>query len=121
MNLKNKAIIAVTAIVVVACVLMGFIGYIRVEDAFAKALQMKAESDVQSMAEILDYRYEGHWNLRDGKLYKGDKLMENADDVIESLSRISKGKVTIFIILFLGHRPLFCCLQGHFPPLIKNA
>ncbi len=96
MSLKNKAILAVTAIVVVACVMMGVIGYIRVEDAFAKALEMKAESNVQSLAEILNYRYQGDWHLRDGVLYKGDTKMEGADQIVDSLSAICEGKVTIF-------------------------
>ena len=96
MSLKNKAILAVTAIVVVACVLMGVIGYIRVEDAFAKALELKAESNVQSLSEILNYRYEGDWNLRDGVLYKGETKMEGADQIVDSLSAICEGKVTIF-------------------------
>ena len=96
MSLKNKAILAVTAIVVVACVMMGVIGYIRVEDAFAKALEMKAESNVQSLAEILNYRYQGDWHLRDGVLYKGDTNMEGADQIVDSLSAICEGKVTIF-------------------------
>ena len=88
MSLKNKAILAVTAIVVVACVLMGVIGYIRVEDAFAKALELKAESNVQSLSEILNYRYQGDWNLRDGVLYKGETKMEGADQIVDSLSQI---------------------------------
>ncbi|MBR1806030.1 MAG: cache domain-containing protein [Selenomonadaceae bacterium] len=96
MSLKNKAILAVTAIVVVACVLMGVIGYIRVEDAFAKALELKAESNVQSLSEILNYRYQGDWNLRDGVLYKGETKMEGADQIVDSLSQICEGKVTIF-------------------------
>ena len=96
MSLRNKAVLAVTAIVVVACVLMGTIGYLRVEDAFAKALEMKAESDVQSLSEILNDHYKGNWNLRDGKLYKGDILMEDANEIVDSLSKVCNGKVTIF-------------------------
>ena len=96
MSLRNKAVLAVTAIVVVACVLMGIIGYLRVEDAFAKALEMKAESDVQSLSEILNDHYKGNWNLRDGKLYKGDTLMEDANEIVDSLSKVCNGKVTIF-------------------------
>ena len=96
MSLRNKAVLAVTAIVVVACVLMGTIGYLRVEDAFAKALEMKAESDVQSLSEILNDHYKGNWNLRDGKLYKGDTLMEDANEIVDSLSKVCNGKVTIF-------------------------
>jgi len=42
MGLKVKSIFAVNFVVVIACVLMGFIGYLRAGEVFAKSLQMKA-------------------------------------------------------------------------------
>ena len=96
MGLKTKSILAVNVIVIVACVLMGIIGYLRAEEGFAKALEMKAAADVKSLSEILDNRYEGEWNLKDGILYKGAEQMDGADAIVDSLSQICNGKVTIF-------------------------
>ena len=96
MGLKTKSVIAVNVIVVIACVLMGIIGYLRAGEVFAKALEMKASADVRALAEILNYRYEGDWHLRDGLLYKGEKQMDAANDLVDSLSRVCDGKVTIF-------------------------
>ena len=45
MGLKTKSILAVNAIVIIACVLMGVIGYFRAEEGFAKALEMKAAAE----------------------------------------------------------------------------
>ena len=42
MGLKVKSIFAVNFVVVIACMLMGFIGYLRAGEVFAKSLQMKA-------------------------------------------------------------------------------
>ena len=96
MGLKTKSVIAVNVIVVIACVLMGIIGYLRAGEVFAKALEMKASADVRALAEILNYRYEGDWHLRDGLLYKGEQQMDAANDLVDSLSRVCDGKVTIF-------------------------
>ena len=96
MGLKSKSILAVNAIVIIACVLMGIIGYFRAEEGFAKALQMKAAADVQSLSEILNYRYEGDWHLRNGLLFKGEQQIDGADGLVDSLSQICNGKVTIF-------------------------
>ena len=96
MGLKTKSILAVNAIVIVACVLMGVIGYLRAEEGFAKALQMKAAADVQSLSEILNHRYAGDWHLEGGLLYKGEQQIDNANDIADSLSTICNGKVTIF-------------------------
>ena len=96
MGLKTKSILAVNVIVIVACVLMGIIGYLRAEEGFAKALEMKASADVQSLSEILNDRYDGDWQIKDGKLFKGEQQMDGADAVVDSLSQICNGKVTIF-------------------------
>ncbi len=96
MGLKTKSILAVNAIVIIACVLMGVIGYFRAEEGFAKALEMKATADVQSLSEILNNRFYGDWHLRNGLLFKGEQQMDGADEIVDSLSQICNGKVTIF-------------------------
>ncbi len=96
MGLKTKSVIAVNVIVIIACVLMGIIGYLRAGEVFAKALEMKASADVRALAEILNYRYEGDWHLQDGLLYKGEQKMDGSNDLVDSLSQVCDGKVTIF-------------------------
>ena len=96
MGLKTKSILAVNAIVIIACVLIGVIGYLRAEEGFAKALEMKATADVQSLSEILNNRYAGDWHLENGVLFKGEEQMDGADAIVDSLSQICNGKVTIF-------------------------
>ena len=96
MGMKTKSILAVNAIVIVACVAMGIIGYIRAEEGFAKALEMKAAADVKSLSEILNDRYQGDWHLRNGVLFKGDQQFDGANDIADSLSGICNGQVTIF-------------------------
>ena len=96
MVLKTKAILAVNAIVIVACVLMGIIGYFRAEEGFAKALQMKAAADVQSLSQIVDQRYWGDWNLQNGILFKGGQQIDGINEIADFLSNICNGKVTLF-------------------------
>ena len=96
MGLKVKSIAAVNFVVIIACVLMGFIGYLRAGEVFAKSLQMKASADVKALAEILNYRFAGDWHLQDGLLYKGEQQMDGADGLVDSLSNVCDGKVTIF-------------------------
>lgn len=96
MGLKIKAVLAVNAIVIVACVLMGVIGYIRAEEGFAKALQMKAAADVQSLSEIVNQRYLGDWHLQNGILFKGGQQIDGVNEIADFLSNICNGKVTLF-------------------------
>ncbi len=96
MGLKTKLVITVNAIVIVACTIMGVIGYLRAEESFIRAMQMKVGSDVNSFAEILNSRYEGNWRLKNGVLYKGEHNMEADAELLDELSKNFDGQVTIF-------------------------
>lgn len=96
MNLKAKSILAVNTLIIIVCVLMGIIGYIRASEVFAKALQMKASADVNALAEILNHRYYGDWHLQNGILFKGEQQIDGVNEIAEYLSNICGSKVTIF-------------------------
>lgn len=96
MGLKTKLVITVNAIVMVASIILGVIGYLRAEESFVRAMQLKVGSDVNSFAEILNSRYPGDWNLRNGVLYKGDYKIEGREDLIDEFSKIFDGQATIF-------------------------
>ena len=96
MGLKTKLIITVNAIVIVACTIMGVIGYLRAEESFTRAMQMKVGSDVNSFAEILNARYAGDWHVRSGVLYKGEHNMEDINDELDALGILFNGQVSIF-------------------------
>ena len=99
MGLKSKsvaAVAAVTAALVIACVMMGVLGYISANNGFSKALQMKAASDVKSLAAVLNSQYSGDWHIENNILYKGETQMDDANNIVDELSRLCDGKVTIF-------------------------
>lgn len=96
MSLKTKSILAVNTIIIIVCVLMGIIGYFRAGEVFAKALQMKASADVNALSEILNYQFVGDWHLKDGILFKGEQQMDGEERLVDSLSQVCGGKVTIF-------------------------
>lgn len=61
-----------------------------------KAVQEKVTSDLALGKEILDLRYPGSWEERDGKLYKGGALMNGNFGVIDQIGSMTGGTVTIF-------------------------
>ncbi len=96
MGLKGRVVLAVNALVIISCVIMGILGYKSAQSGFSQALEMKADADVKSLSELLNYRYEGDWNLRDGYLYKGATKIDDADEIVDSLAQVTGGKITIF-------------------------
>lgn len=82
--------------IVVACIVMGVLGYRSAAEGFAVSLQQRADSNIQSNLEIMDHRYPGRWRIANGALYKGETKIDGADDIVDYLGQISGGHVTIF-------------------------
>ena len=96
MNLRTKAMLALDALIVLVCMVMGAMNYMSASAGFNLALQSKAASNVKAALELINDEYPGAWSIKDGKLYKGDKQMEGANDIVDRLRTISGGHVTIF-------------------------
>lgn len=57
----------------------------------------KAKSDLHLSARIIDLKFPGEWNVVDGRLYKGETLMDGNSDVIDSIGELTGGDtVTVF-------------------------
>ena len=96
MNLQKKAVIGFNACIIVACIVIGILGYRSAADGFAISLQMKAGSNVKSVVEILDNKYSGDWKIEGGQLFKGEMLINGNEKIVDFLSGVCEGHVTIF-------------------------
>ena len=96
MKLQTKAVLAFNFFVVLICACMGVLGYRSADEGFGVSLQMKAESNVQSILEIMEYKYPGDWRIENGLLYKGDEQINDAEAIVDYMGNICKGHVTIF-------------------------
>lgn len=96
MTLQTKAVVVFNFFVVVICACMGFLGYRSADEGFGISLQMKAESNVQSILEIMQYKYPRDWQIVDGELFKGSEKMNGNASIVDYMGNICKGHVTIF-------------------------
>ena len=96
MGLQAKAAIGINVFIVLACICMGVLGYRSAGDGLAVSLQMKAESNVKSILELMEHRYPGTWRVENGALYKGETRIEGASDVADSFGSLVGGHVTFF-------------------------
>ena len=75
---------------------MGILGYRSADNGFGVSLQSKASSNVNSILEIMEFRYPGEWNIKDNLLFKGDMKIDRNNEVVDFLGGICEGHVTIF-------------------------
>jgi len=96
MGLKFKTIMSVTVLIMVACILLGIVSYKTTVSSLEQSLMMKADSEATAGLEIMNYRYPGEWEIKNGELYKGDTKIEGENEIVDSLSKIFQCKVTFF-------------------------
>ena len=96
MKLQTKAVLGINLFIIIACLCMGILGYRSAADGFAKSLQMKADSNVKSLLELMNDRYPGEWRIESGALYKGNQKIEDSTDIVDTFGNMMGGHVTFF-------------------------
>ena len=96
MKLQTKTILCFDAAIISVCILLSLLGYRAANNGFEAALEEKAHSDLHQAKTLLELYYPGPWYLKNGLLFKGEKQMDGAFDVVDHLSRMNGNNVTIF-------------------------
>ena len=94
MDLKKKTIFFMAICLIFASCCIGIIGYMNADSGFTKVYISKVSDDAKHISQLLDTKFPGKWAIKNGKLYKGDALMENLSDAIDNLA--GDDEITIF-------------------------
>lgn len=86
MNLKKQAVLFIDGCLLVACVLLGVIGYINADEGFTAAYIGKVSDVSQRVEQLIDVKYPGSWSIKSGKLYKGNTMMEGLSGELDALA-----------------------------------
>lgn len=78
--------------------IISFYSFYKVLNNFGKEnIQSKLESEAYLSYKLYDEKYKGQWNILDGKLYKGDKLVDGDFQLIDQIKENSGSAITIFM------------------------
>ncbi|MGQ9498355.1 MAG: methyl-accepting chemotaxis protein [Desulfotomaculales bacterium] len=61
------------------------------------AMEESLKKDLRLSYDLVDHRYPGPWSVRDGKLYKGDTLMNENFAVVDEVAEDTGDAVTLFL------------------------
>ena len=99
MKIKNKLVVSFVAIISIISISIFSIVYFN----FNKSAYSNFEQTVITTSKLgyayMEKRYSGDWKVRDGKLYKGDALLNNNNDVPEFI-KIETGNLSS---IYLGN------------------
>ncbi|MBL0386722.1 methyl-accepting chemotaxis protein [Tumebacillus sp. ITR2] len=97
MKLRTKIILMFSAVITVGTASMGtFAGY-SIKSDIVSASQEKLKSDLAMGRTLIEEKYSGDWELKDGKLYKGTTAMNDNFTVVDEISKATGDNVTIFM------------------------
>ncbi|MGB4660971.1 MAG: methyl-accepting chemotaxis protein [Mobilitalea sp.] len=96
MKLKAKLTLQLSAILIVTIIIINLLFYSTV----SKLIISNASEELLRYSAVgesyINLSYPGAWSLKDGSLYKGDVLINDNNDVVDSFSKETGALLTIF-------------------------
>ena len=97
MNMQKKAILFFSVCMVVVSLIVALLGYRNAVNGFEESLTDKVKDDGFLFETIVEATYSGEWNVKNGKLYKGDALIDSKTNLIDTMSHQSGDVFTVFL------------------------
>lgn len=95
MKLRTKALVLLGIFTLMFLAVAAFTVWV-VQDSVISTAQEKLKSDIAMGRSLLNEKYPGDWSIRDGKLYKGETLMNENYVVVDMIGELTSDTVTIF-------------------------
>lgn len=93
-NLKKMILFAIAVCITMSMVLHF---YFRMDAAMEKAEKSKAETDFNIVQTLLDLKYPGPWNIRNGELYKDKTNINNNFVLVDDIKNLTGNHCAVFL------------------------
>lgn len=95
-GIRFKLIATFIAVVTVLAASMGTYAYYTMKNNLISSAQEKLKSDINMGRELINQYFPGPWSLREGRLYKGETLMEGNFAIVDMVGNLTGDTATIF-------------------------
>ncbi|HWP95747.1 MAG TPA: methyl-accepting chemotaxis protein [Syntrophomonadaceae bacterium] len=95
-SVRLRLILAFTLILACMTGIMGIYATSVMSDKIQTTAEQKLQSGLALGKYIIDLNYPGEWKVNEGKLYKGDTLIEGNFTVVDKIGQLTGDNVTIF-------------------------
>lgn len=97
-SIRTKLFLLSALILVCSYAIMGYLETVKTESVIEGEALVKAQSDLQTGMEIINLKYPGPWHVEAGQLYKGDMLINDNHEIVDSIGKMTNGNTaTIFL------------------------
>ena len=96
MKLRSKFSLFYNVCMVAMAVLLFFLSFNISKSGYETCFEQKATGDLSQMHQLLDYECPGEYEVKDDGFYKGEVKLDENNDLVDGLSKISGDNITIF-------------------------
>lgn len=96
-SLKWKLALLIAMSLMLSCVGLMFVAYSGLITTANELSVQRAKSDMSFTLKVLDLSYPGEWRVEGDQLYKGDTLINDNNDIVDDIAKLSEGTCTIFL------------------------
>ena len=94
LKLRGKLLGIIISLLITLGIVVSFVTYYGIVDFIGKD---KLEGDLHLGYELLNTKYSGGWSVKNGKLYKGDTLINENYYMVDKIKELTGSVVTIFM------------------------
>ena len=96
MKLRSKFSLFYNVCMVAMAVLLFFLSFNISKSGYETCFEQKATGDLSQMHQLLDYECPGEYEVKDDGFYKGEVKLDENNDLVDGLSKLSGDNITIF-------------------------
>lgn len=97
MKIKAKLVLSFTAILLLFALTIFFIVYYKVSGIITENYQSSIESNAKLSLAFYDERFPGEWHIQGDKLLKGDQVVNDSTEFVDTIKDNSGFLATLFI------------------------
>jgi len=95
LSVKFKLIVIISVLMLVGTCVIATFSITTLRTEIVKSAHKKLTSDLAFGSQLIDKTFPGNWAIQDGKLYKGENLM-NDNLIVNDIGKLAGDNVTIF-------------------------
>lgn len=96
MKLSTKLMIMFSTVILIAIASVGGYSAIVMNNEITHLAEKKLITNEAMAKALLDEKYPGEWEIKNSKLFKGNTLMEDNSQVVDSINKLTGDSIVIF-------------------------
>ena len=97
LKIRTKMLLMSLSSIILLIIILIVLSYAQINSMFKNNLLMQLTSNMNLAKEYIEIKYSGAWNVKDGKLYKGSKLINDNIDIVDSIKDKTGNEFSILL------------------------